>query len=188
MPSCGINWQLGTLIISPTPGQFRWYKSPGPGLKIGAKPRGLPGGDVRAWNWLMHNLEISLFTCSTQECHGILIGVNGWFELWCIVNMPSSVCSRTLLELHVGSQGQQPTGAISAHVMALTHKPSFGRSVSQKRGGKWKNETMKVFLAISVSLVECNICHRSVSQLLTFLDTDGKYYFVRRSRSDDKNL
>ena len=26
-----------------TPGQFRWYKSPGPGLKIGAKPRGLPG-------------------------------------------------------------------------------------------------------------------------------------------------
>ena len=27
-----------------TPGQFRWYKSPGPGLKIGAKPQGLPGG------------------------------------------------------------------------------------------------------------------------------------------------
>ena len=26
----------------------------------------------------------------------------------------------------------QPTGAFSAHVMALTHKPSFGRSVSQK--------------------------------------------------------
>ena len=46
--------------------------------------------------------------------------------------MPSSVCPCTLLELHVGSPGQQPTGAISAHVMALTHKPSFGRSVSQK--------------------------------------------------------
>ena len=43
------------------------------------------------------------------------------------------VCPCTLLELHVGSPGQQPTGAISAHVMALTHKPSFGRSVSQKR-------------------------------------------------------
>ena len=46
--------------------------------------------------------------------------------------MPSSVCPCTLLELHVGSPGQQPTGAISAHVMALIHKPSFGRSVSQK--------------------------------------------------------
>ena len=47
--------------------------------------------------------------------------------------MQSSVCPCTLLELHVGSPGQQPTGAISAHVMALTQKPSFGRSVSQKR-------------------------------------------------------
>ena len=48
--------------------------------------------------------------------------------------MSSSVCpcSCTLLELHVGSPRQQHTGAISAHVMALTHKPSFGRSVSQK--------------------------------------------------------
>ena len=46
--------------------------------------------------------------------------------------MSSSVCPCTLLELHVGSPRQQPTGAISAHVMALTHKPSFGRSVSQK--------------------------------------------------------
>ena len=27
-----------------TPGQFRWYKSPGPGLKIGAKPPWLPWG------------------------------------------------------------------------------------------------------------------------------------------------
>ena len=27
------------------------------------------------------NPEISLFTCSTQECQGILIAVNGWFEL-----------------------------------------------------------------------------------------------------------
>ena len=43
----------------------------------------------------------------------------------------------TLLELHVGSPRQQPTGAISAHVMALTHKPSFGRSVSQK--GQFRN-------------------------------------------------
>ena len=33
--------KLGTLIIGPTPGQFRWYKSSGPGLKIGAKPRGM---------------------------------------------------------------------------------------------------------------------------------------------------
>ena len=65
--------------------------------------------------------------------HGILIAVNCWFELLCIVNMPSSVCPCTLLELHVGSPGQQPTGAISAHVMVLTHKPSFGRSVSQKK-------------------------------------------------------
>ena len=48
--------------------------------------------------------------------------------------MSLSVCPCTLLELHVGSPWQQPTGAISAHVMALTHKPSFGRSVSQKRG------------------------------------------------------
>ena len=40
--------------------------------------------------------------------------------------MSSSVCPCTLLELHVGSPRQQPTGAISAHVMALTHKPSFG--------------------------------------------------------------
>ena len=47
--------------------------------------------------------------------------------------MSSSVCPCTLLELHAGSPWQQPTGAISAHVMALTHKPSFGRSVSQKR-------------------------------------------------------
>ena len=78
------------------------------------------------------NPEISLFTCSTQECQGILIAVNGWFELCCIVNMSSSVCPCTLLELHVGSPRQQPTGAISAHVMALTHKPSFGRSMSQK--------------------------------------------------------
>ena len=78
------------------------------------------------------NPEISLFTCSTQECQGILIAVNGWFELWSIVNMSSLVCPCTLLELHVGSPRQQPTGAISAHVMALTHKPSFGRSVSQK--------------------------------------------------------
>ena len=46
------------------------------------------------------------------------------------------MCPCTLLELHVGSPWQQPTGAISARVMALTHKPSFGRSVSQK--GKWK--------------------------------------------------
>ena len=46
--------------------------------------------------------------------------------------MSLSVCPCTLLELHVGSPRQQPTGAISAHVMALTHKPSFGRSVSQK--------------------------------------------------------
>ena len=43
-------------------------------------------------------------------------------------------CSCTLLELHVGSPRRQPTGAISAHVMALTHKPSFGQSVSQKSG------------------------------------------------------
>ena len=27
------------------------------------------------------NPEISLFTCSTQECHGILIAVNGSFEV-----------------------------------------------------------------------------------------------------------
>ena len=27
-----------------TPRQFRWYKSPGPGLKIGANPGGCPGG------------------------------------------------------------------------------------------------------------------------------------------------
>ena len=46
--------------------------------------------------------------------------------------MSSLVCPCTLLELHVGSPRQQPTGAISAHVMALTHKLSFGRSVSQK--------------------------------------------------------
>ena len=26
-------------------------------------------------------LEILSFTCSAQECHGILIAVNGWFEL-----------------------------------------------------------------------------------------------------------
>ena len=78
------------------------------------------------------NPEIPLFSCSTQECQGILIAVNSWFELWCIVNMSSSVCPCTLLELHVGSPRQQPIGAISAHVMALTHKPSFGRSVSQK--------------------------------------------------------
>ena len=47
--------------------------------------------------------------------------------------MSSSVYPCTLLELHVGSPRQQPTGATSAHVMALTHKPSFGRSVSQER-------------------------------------------------------
>ena len=46
--------------------------------------------------------------------------------------MSSSVCPCTLLELHVGSPRQQPTGVISAHVMALTHKPFFGQSVSQK--------------------------------------------------------
>ena len=75
--------------------------------------------------------------------------------------MSSSVCPCTLLELHVGSPRQQPTGAISAHVMALTHKPSFGRSVSQKgvriqtlkhelfrfldadtRGSKWTKERL----------------------------------------------
>ena len=27
------------------------------------------------------NPEISLFTCSTQECHGILIAVNGFFQV-----------------------------------------------------------------------------------------------------------
>ena len=32
------------MIIGLTPGQFRWYKSPGPGSKVGAKPRGLPRG------------------------------------------------------------------------------------------------------------------------------------------------
>ena len=61
VPSCGINWQLGTLIIGPIPGQpkgqFRWYKSLGPGLKIGAKPRGLPEAEcsrlelIDALNW-----------------------------------------------------------------------------------------------------------------------------------------
>ena len=47
--------------------------------------------------------------------------------------MFSSVCPCTLLELHVGSPWQQPTGAISAHMMALTHKPSFGRSVRESK-------------------------------------------------------
>ena len=36
--------------------------------------------------------------------------------------MSSSVCPCTLLELHVGSPRQQPNGAISAHVMTLTHQ------------------------------------------------------------------
>ena len=54
------------------------------------------------------NPQISLFTCSTQECHGILIAVNGWFELWCIVDMPCRCalahCSNCMLVL----QGNNP--------------------------------------------------------------------------------
>ena len=64
--------------------------------------------------------------------------------------MPSSVCPCTLLELHVGSPGQQHTGAISAHVMALTHKPSFGRSVSQK----WATDELCVIIFFVLLFVD----------------------------------
>ena len=70
--------------------------------------------------------------------------------------MPSSVCPCTLLELHVGSPGQQPTGAIFAHVMALTHKPSFGRSVSQKEideSGKFREDIHEVMIKINSLLI-----------------------------------
>ena len=64
VPSCGVIWQLGTLIIGPTPGQLRWYKSPGPGLKIGAKPLGLPGGIFWKFSFRFNFILFSLISYS----------------------------------------------------------------------------------------------------------------------------
>ena len=48
---CGINWQLGTLTLcnSFDPREIQMVQIPGPGLKVGENPRGLPGGGGGCW-------------------------------------------------------------------------------------------------------------------------------------------
>ena len=87
--------------------------------------------------------------------------------------MHSSVCPCTLLELHVGSPGKQPTGAISAHVMALTHKPSLGRSVSQKRT-IYKQTQTKLVMIVEVDEV-VTVC------VATLLHVYSDLYFEKKT-------
>ena len=58
------NLVLWHYVIGSTPGKFRWYKSRDPGWKLGKIPGGFPGGggDVGAWNWLMHKNQIKLYS------------------------------------------------------------------------------------------------------------------------------
>ena len=73
MPSCSINWQLGTLIIGPTPGQSRRHKSRGPGMKIGAKPLGLPGGMFALGiDWCIISI---LFSTNADQCKNTTKGL-----------------------------------------------------------------------------------------------------------------
>ena len=46
VPSCGINWQLGTLTLCNRfdPREIQMVQIPGPRMKVGENPRGLPGG------------------------------------------------------------------------------------------------------------------------------------------------
>ena len=62
VPSCGINWQLGTLMIDnrSDPRAIQMVQIPGTRAENRCKTPGVARGDVRAWNWLMHNSNIIL--------------------------------------------------------------------------------------------------------------------------------
>ena len=67
-----VNLVLWHYVIGSTPGdprEIQMVQIPGPGLKVGENPQGLPGGDVGAWNWLMHKVrDLSLHWLLQRSC------------------------------------------------------------------------------------------------------------------------